>query len=652
MTENLWFWPSSEEDNDFPDPVAFDAEWQEWRADLSNGPNVYAEIFAREYVQNSWDTIQAELSKLPKGPGRKNGSLKFTFVELNGEDAQNLVANFGLNEFNQRYEDMTDRNRKDARLGESEIISSSNPGKVRVLICSESGGGGMWGHWKTGGDASKQGSRLRFALIQTASEKAGDGAGGSWGHGKKAIANASKCRAIGVYTCHEGKNSNDDKKDVTRRFLGVTYWRRHQANGREHVGLGVLGGKVNEGVENWQNFQPLENEDADSFIDSLGIDELAIRNPNNFEERGSTYIILEPSFEPSDLQNAIERNWWPLTVEEKLEVSISDYEGTQLSIEPKLREELKPFVSAFELAVRKDPGSTDVTELKIDGLEVGKLAVVADTSEGGFSYRSDIEGNTSLVALVRNDMVIAYQPFPPKIAGKPPFVRGAFNVDRDDNSAASDLLKMAEPHLHNVWRETSDGSTPKDAADLARQVLRKISERVKEVREKYSRPEESKNLQFDIFAEILGGKDRTQGPRPPVPSKEPRDFSIENVRPELLGADPKDPTKVKIQASVRISLSKQALKRIKSARVQVCLTWKVLEDGLSGTVDPELFGSLVGSWPKGFVEIRPGVAEGELTHEKLDFKWNSTFFPDDWQILAHPQVETVGSPNQKGTVEE
>ena len=652
MTENLWFWPSSEEVNDFPDPVAFDAEWQEWRADLSNGPNVYAEIFAREYVQNSWDTIQAEVSKLPKGPGRKKGSLKFTFVELNGEDAGNLVANFGLNEFNQRYEDMTDRNRKDARLGESEIISSSNPGKVRVLICSEAGGGGMWGHWKTGGDASKQGSRLRFALIQTASEKAGDGAGGSWGHGKKAIANASKCRAIGVYTCHEGKNANDDKKDVTRRFLGVTYWRRHQANGREHVGLGVLGGKINEGVESWQNFQPLENDDADSFIESLGIDDLVIRNPKNFEERGSTYIILEPSFEPSDLQNAIERNWWPLTVEEKLEVSIRDYDGTQLSIEPKLREELKPFVNAFELAARKDPGSKDASELKIDGLEVGKLAVVADISEGGCSYRSDIEGNTSLVALVRNDMVIAYQPFPPKIAGKPPFVRGAFNVDRDDNSAASDLLKMAEPHLHNVWRETSDGSTPKDAADLARQVIKKISERVKEVREKYSRPEESKNLQFDIFAEILGGKDRTQGPRPPAPPKEPRDFSIENVRPELMGADPKDPTKVKIQASARISLSKKALKSIKSARVQVCLTWKVLEDGLSGTVDPELFGSLVGSWPKGFVEIRPGVAEGDLTHEKLDFKWNSTFFPDDWQILAHPQVENVGSPNQKGSVEE
>ena len=652
MTENLWFWPSSEEVNDFPDPVAFDAEWHEWRADLSDGPNVYAEIFAREYVQNSWDTIQAEVSKLPKGSGDRKGSLKFTFVELNGDNARNLVSNFGLNEFNQRYKDMTDRNRKDARLGESEIISSSNPGKVRVLICSEAGGGGMWGHWKTGGDASKQGSRLRFALIQTASEKAGDGAGGSWGHGKKAIANASKCRAIGVYTCHEAQSENDDEADVTRRFLGVTYWRRHQANGREHVGLGVLGGQINDETENWQNFRPLENEDADSFIDSLGIEGLAIRNPKNFEERGSTYIIVEPSFEPSDLHSAMERNWWPITVGEKLEVSIRDYNGTQLKIEPKLRDELAPFVHAFELAVQNDPGSTDVTEIKIEGLKVGKLAVIADISEGGFSYRSDIEGNTSLVALVRNDMVIAYQPFPPKIAGKPPFVRGAFNVDRDENSVASDLLKMAEPHLHNIWRETSDGSTPKDAANLARQVIKKISERVKEVREKYSRPDEAKNLQFDIFAEILGGKDRTQGPRPPIGPIEPRDFSIENVKPELMGVDPKDPTRVQIQASARISLSKKALEKIKRANVKVSLTWKVLEDGSGGTVDPELFGSLIGLWPTGFVEIQPGVAEGVLTHEKLDFKWKSAFFPDDWQLMAHPQVEFVNSLNQGGGTEE
>lgn len=649
MTENLWFWPSSEEVNDFPDPVAFDAEWHEWKADLSNGPNVYAEIFAREYVQNSWDTIQAEVSKFPKGPGGKKGSLKFTFAELTGDDAHNLVANFGLNEFNQRYEDMTDRNRKDARLGESEIISSSNPGKVRVLICSESGGGGMWGHWKTGGDASKQGSRLRFALIQTASEKAGDGAGGSWGHGKKAIANASKCRAIAVYTCHEGKSANDDKKDVTRRFLGVTYWRRHQANGHEHVGLGVLGGKINDGAKSWQNFQPLENDDADSFIVSLGIDELVIRNPNNFEERGSTYIILEPSFEPSDLQKAIERNWWPLTVEEKLEVSIRDYDGKHLVIEPKLREELAPFVNAFELVAKNVPGSTDVTEIKIDGLDVGKLAVIADTSEGGFSYRSDIEGNTSLVALVRNDMVIAYQPFPLKIAGKPPFVRGAFNVDRTENSVASDLLKMAEPHLHNVWRETSDGSTPKDAANLARQVIKKISERVKIVREKYSRPEESKNLQFDIFAEILGGKDRAAGKRPRIKPIEPRDFSIENVKMDLKGVDPKDLTKVQVGASAKISLSQKALKNMKKAKVRVSLNWKVLEDSSSGTVVPELFGSLVGSWPAGFVEVQPGVAEGEMTETKLEFKWLSAFFPDDWQILAHPQVEIVGSTSQEGT---
>jgi len=651
VTDHLWFWPSSEEVNDFPDPVAFDAEWHEWKADLSKDQNVYAEIFAREYVQNSWDTIQAEISKLPKESGGKKGSLKFTFVELNGEDARNLVANFGLNEFNQRYKDMTDRNRKDARLGESEIISTSNPEKVRVLICSESGGGGMWGHWKTGGDASKQGSRLRFALIQTASEKAGDGAGGSWGHGKKAIANASKCRAIGVYTCHEVKNASDDKKDVTRRFLGVTYWRRHQANGREHVGLGVLGGQINAGTENWQNFQPLENEDADSFIDSLGIEELGIRNPLKFEERGSTYIIIEPSFEPGDLHNAMQRNWWPLTVEEKLEVSIRDYDGKQLVMEPKLREELAPFVNAFELVVKNVPGSTDVTEIKIDGLNVGRLAVIADPSEGGFSYRSDIEGNTSLVALVRNDMVIAYQPFPLKIAGKPPFVRGAFNVDRNENSDASDLLKMAEPHLHNVWRETPDGSTPKDAANLARQVIKKISERVKAVREKYSRPEESKNLQFDIFAEILGGKDRTVGPIPPPIPPPPRDFSIENVKPKLMGSDPKDPTKVQISASAEISLSNKALERMERAKVTVSLTWKVLGDVSGGTVDQELFGSLIGSWPDGFVEIQPGVAEGELTDAKRKFEWKSAYFPDDWQILAHPQVELVPSPTQEGASE-
>ena len=59
-----WVWPNEDQFNDYPDPIAFDAEWKDWRADLRDGPPAHAEIFAREYIQNSWDSIQTQSEQL------------------------------------------------------------------------------------------------------------------------------------------------------------------------------------------------------------------------------------------------------------------------------------------------------------------------------------------------------------------------------------------------------------------------------------------------------------------------------------------------------------------------------------------------------------------------------------------------------------
>ena len=125
MKHEMWFWPSSEEVNDFPDPVAFDAEWKGWRADLSESPSTCAEIFAREYVQNSWDTIQAESAGVGKTAQSSKGALTFSFVELVGAKATKFAKAFGLDEFAERYASMTEKNRKDARLDESEMVKKA-----------------------------------------------------------------------------------------------------------------------------------------------------------------------------------------------------------------------------------------------------------------------------------------------------------------------------------------------------------------------------------------------------------------------------------------------------------------------------------------------------------------------------------------------
>ena len=645
MKQELWFWPSGEEVNDFPDPIAFDAEWQPWRADLADGPSKESEIFAREYIQNSWDTIQAETSKRKKTKAVHRGAIKFSFVELTGKQAKKFYESFGLSEFRDRFNDMTDKNRKDARLGESEIIQTDSPGAIKLLICSESGGGGMWGHWFRGGSALKKGSRLRFALIQTQSEKGEEGSGGSWGHGKKAIANASKARVLGVYTCHEPQVESHDKPGVTRRFIGVAYWRSHEANDREHVGLGVLGQLGQTGQAAWQQFEPLENEKADAFVSSLGIEQFGLRNAEDAQQRGTSYLIIEPSFTPADLVAAIERNWWPLTIQHKLPISVVDFDGTEYLPEPEKREELLPFVDAFRAATGAGGVTGRMEAVKSNGYDVGSLAVLADVSENGFSYRADIEDNTNLIALIRNDLVISYLPSPKRGVGKPPFVRGALNVDRQRNAQASELLKMAEPHLHNEWRTQRDGSTPQDAANLAKDVIARINRVVREVQQEHMKPQDRKDLNFDQFSDILSGKEKAQKRKSEEKTQPvvPREFRIHNVSQALVDADPADPTKIRISAFAEVSLSPAALKDlgIMKARVRVQLAWKVLEEGLTGTEDPALFNEEGVKWPTGFREISAGKAEGIMTALPLVFNWRSSFFPDDWQLLPFPKIEMV-----------
>jgi hypothetical protein len=639
VSEQHWFWPSSEEVNDFPDPVGFDAEWSSWPGDLSNGPSSYAEIFSREYIQNSWDSIQA--ARTENGKKRTTDGINFRFHELTGIALANFLSATGINEFGKRFTSFSEKQVKDSRLQQSDLVKSSKPKSLRILVCSEVGGDGMYGHWKTGGSAEISGSRLRYALIQTASEKASSGSGGSWGHGKKAIAIASKCRSVLVYTCSREHELNEDRAGVTRRFLGVTYWRRHTSGKSEHVGLGVLGEFADPKKRDWTSFEPLVNEEADSLVSALGLDSSPIRNPELLGDRGTTYIIIEPSFEPEDLLEAIERNWWPILDSQKLSISISGYDGVDLLIDPSSKKELVPFLKAFHVANGLET-SFDRQSVKIGDVSVGNLAVVVDVSENGWSYKSDVPDNTSIVALVRNDMVIAYQSSPAKRVGKPPFARGVLNVDREINADASELLKLAEPHLHNTWRTAAnDMSTPVDSAELASKTLVKIHDEVLRVRKQFMKPEQQSDLHFDVFADVFSGSQIVVSPqkkkKKPVA---PREFQIHGVSRALLDANIVDPTQIRIRAKAEISLSDAVPRKVESLLTKVSLQWRVMEEGSSGgVVDDDLADHFSVTWPAGFKEITPGVAIGELGRVPLFFEWDSDFFPDDWQVSPLPIVD-------------
>jgi len=95
---SLWYWPTQGDINDIPDPLGIEDQWFPWAGTMEEGPPVFAEIFAREYIQNSWDSIQQKSEALgnKKGGTRAAASISFHFEELKGKAATRFAKNFGL----------------------------------------------------------------------------------------------------------------------------------------------------------------------------------------------------------------------------------------------------------------------------------------------------------------------------------------------------------------------------------------------------------------------------------------------------------------------------------------------------------------------------------------------------------------------------
>src|SRR4051812_47939140 len=110
MSGSRWLWPSNEEVNDFPDPLGFEAEWRDWDATMAEGPSVFAEIFSREYLQNSWDSIQDQVARLEADGDAVPDDIgvEFRFVRLEGAAAESFITTLALHEHPERLAGMGD----------------------------------------------------------------------------------------------------------------------------------------------------------------------------------------------------------------------------------------------------------------------------------------------------------------------------------------------------------------------------------------------------------------------------------------------------------------------------------------------------------------------------------------------------------------
>ena len=646
--------------NDFPDPVGFESAWKEWRGDLSDGPGPIAEVFAREFVQNSWDAIQANTSMRSSAglPAIDSPGVAFYFIELEGDEARDFSQTFGLHSLKARFAAFDDSVLEQKQLDACFLRRGSE--SIRLLVAVERGATGMYGVWDTRSRVDVQSSLMRHALLQTTSEKPSGTAGGSWGHGKQGVAQGSRIRTIAAYTCFDwpkDRSAPNGPHDKNNLFLTATYWPRHALGEKIYKGLGLIG-QMKQGAQEFKKLQPLEGAVADGFIRELKIPHLDVRDPSHPGETGTTFIVLDPNFEPSELVVALERNWWPMMERQGMRLEVFDYDGTMLEIDPSTRCELQPFIESFKIA-RQDVEPFEgrqrwlaISDSGNGGQEVGRLGLTSDTSADGWSWKQTSNSpNACMVALVRNDMVIAYAPFPAKQTRSSPFVRGTFVVDRARNGWADEMLRLTEPHLHNEWSASRADAN----SGLSKRTIEAINQTVRGFR-KSLMPEEapgsSKIPAFSSLFKIRKGATPAPVDREPKPPAPPSDFSVD-IESTIRRWSKTSPGRLSLEVVATVGLSDQG-RRKAPKMVAIAPGWCVLEENTAGVRDDQLIDaeSLHFVDPNPDVHILGGVARGLLGQDPIRIRWTCREFDDDWIVFPDIKIEDLSDDGDSGGADE
>jgi len=591
-----------------------------------DAPPAAATLLAREVIQNSWDAAR-ELRTLD--PHVPQFHIRFRFRELIGEEKRSLVDAVALEGLAHRV-DAIDRDQ--VGLGSSDCLDdiTEDEEPLKVLTITESSTSGMYGPW------NQNRSHMFLALLSIGFTEKASGAGGSYGYGKAGLINGSRIRSVVAYSCFRER---DDDPGVTRRLLGVTYWGPHDFEGTNHPGIGTLSDGAAGAI------LPFENDEADEVARRMGVD---LRDPNDPEDLGTTFLVIDTSVDPGDLVRAIERSWWPAIQEGDFVAEVMDVDGSTLSPRPMRDPVLRTFIDCWELAMgRSDPGKDEWCAQpsgpetpRVDGKPkyptIGTMALAADLS--GWSYADQAAGpeddgisHKSLVALTRGTrMVIEYL----EAGQSPPYVRGAFIAE----PSLDDTLRLTEPKAHDAWRtKAEDGEVNPEAAAISDHVIRRIKQSVHNHRNRLKPPvppPEELNLPFfnEIMRRVMSGMG--QGTRQPVPDTRPISIHLDHQPREssLEGL-------IELAGSATYGLTAH----FDGDRAPVTLTiaYRFIEDDRVGE-----HAELRINAPSGFTEATPGVFTGFIDRDDAArFDFVSVPYDPTWsgRLIVNGEIDRAVS---------
>lgn len=604
-----------------------------------DAPAAEASLFSREAIQNSWDAAREWQSTCNENGIKLHPfSIEFRFTEYEGSKKLKLAYALGLDEHARQLRAAKGSRGSSLNLGlaSTEALDSLTDGTkpLRVLTMTEHGGLGMPGSWGAGE------SRMLSALLRVGYTLKAEGAGGSYGYGKAGLIAASAIRTVVAYSAFA-----EDRSDpgVTRRLIGVTYWKNHSIRQAKFTGWARLGEEIfskdDFGIH--RSAKPYENEKADEQANELGI---AIRTPKNPGGTGTTFMIIEPTINATDLCTAIQRYWWPAMLDNSsgLLTKIIDYDGSEsIPSVPKDDPHMQPFVRAFELASRhQDTKSKEEARVDLgayspagnNNYSLGNLGLVANIQGWSFPDDDNID-HCTMVALIRGPrMVVNYQTF--RNIGIP-HIRGAFVADE----SIDDLLRQTEDKAHTKWATTKLPGAHKDSHLVASQVSSRLRKAVVEFKSQFKPPAPRPG---DLNLPILDELSRLmKGNKPKPPKPEKRSVTIRLVEPA--NAKPTSSGLLECNAVVEFGVADWVWENIQTDAVEITAVLSVafveddnLGDRLALRVKPPKKFSQVGSSNGRYVYV------GELHRdEEVQFTVKSTGYEPDWTVRFTPTASVT-----------
>jgi hypothetical protein len=576
---------------------------------------VSAAIYGREGIANCID------ASLASKAGRGDFGIDFYFEKFNTSDSKEYWDLLGLETLAKRANAPKIKREESLGLSLQDCLKRGAHAPLRMLTVVESGGTGMRGA------LSDPRSILTRALMTVGQAQNDKDAAGSFGYGKAAVAQASRIKILFVYTCFKAANGDP----ATRRFLGVAYWGDHNVGNDLFTGWGLFG-NLSDGET-----IALEDQEADALAEKLG---LPIRDPDNKEDLGTTFVIVDPMFDADELESAIQLFWWPLlqqTREVNVEINIYDREvspddeGFQVCVDedhPILGQFVERFREAETCRVVRRGSASEQSVVKFGEAGITSLIWSQDGSELSGSF----------IAKMRSPlMVVSYDSLPAN-----PAALGVF-VSHESNNQN---LRRVEPKEHDRWFTTRNPelhATPDDLR-LSKLVKEEILEACLAVRRADPPPPPASYQAFSRWFPAAGAQVpiRKRKPTGKKPQRLVRvhlvhgEQALEVDRPQRSFRD----GKVFAQAEVKFYLDEDRAEKVdrKFLDAKVTIGARVAEDGSPGEWWPAEVELKKRDKTSKFKRISkkgvsPAVFEGRFEIGKPAFFTIETdSFPDDWSL--------------------